>query len=132
VASIFSRIISREIPGHIVAETEEHIAILDINPNAAGHTLCIPKKETDKIFDLSEEEYMALMRFSRQVALALEKVVPCKRIGMSVIGLEVPHVHVHLIPLQEMAQATFGQKASLSSAEFDDLRKRIATAYQGL
>jgi len=132
VASIFSRIIAREIPGHIVAETEEHIALLDINPNAPGHTLCIPKKENDKIFDLSEEEYMALMQFSRQVALALEKVIPCKRIGMSVIGLEVPHVHVHLIPLQEMAQATFGQKASLSSDEFDDLRQRIAAAYQGL
>ena len=131
MASIFTRIINREIPGYIVAEEEDFIAILDINPNTKGHTLCIPKKETDQLFDLSEDEYSSLMRFSRKVALALAKVVPCKRIGMSVIGLEVPHVHVHLIPLQEMAHATFQQKASLTQEEFEQTSAAIAEAYAG-
>ena len=99
MASIFTKIINREIPGHIVHEDNRHIAILDINPNTKGHTLCIPKEEVDRIFDLSEEAYLDLMAFSRTVAIALEKAVPCERIGVSVIGLEVPHVHVHLLSL---------------------------------
>ena len=125
MSSIFSKIVAGEIPCHKVAEDEQHLAFLDINPNAVGHTLCIPKKETDKLFDLSEEEYTALMAFSRKVALALEQAVPCKRIGLSVIGLEVPHAHVHLIPLHNMANATFGEKVSQSPAELTETAQKI-------
>jgi len=125
MASIFTKIINREIPGHIVAEDNSHIAILDINPNAKGHTLCIPKKEVNKIFDLPEQEYLDLMAFSRKVAIALEKAVPCERIGVSVIGLEVPHVHVHLIPLNTMEDARFIKKESLSQNDFEELINEI-------
>jgi histidine triad (HIT) family protein len=125
MASIFTKIIAREIPGHIIHENEQHIAILDINPNTEGHTLCIPKKEVNKIFDLSESEYLDLMSFSRKVAIALEKAVPCKRIGVSVIGLEVPHVHVHLIPLQNMDDIRFEKKVSLNSEDFKILIEKI-------
>lgn len=121
MASIFTKIIDREIPGHIVAEDAHHIAILDINPNTIGHTLCIPKREVNKIFDLEEQEYMNLMSFSRRVAIALEKAVDCKRIGVSVIGLEVPHVHVHLIPLSDMEDARFIKKVTLSDEAFKSL-----------
>ncbi|MCC4211690.1 HIT family protein [Leeuwenhoekiella parthenopeia] len=126
--SIFTKIINREIPGHIVAEDDKHIAILDINPNAKGHTLCIPKKEVNKLFDLSETDYMELMAFSRKVALGLEKVVDCKRIGVSVIGLEVPHVHVHLIPLTTMEDARFLNKMAMSSEELAALAQEINEA----
>lgn len=125
MSSIFSKIIAGEIPCHKVAEDEHHLAFMDINPNAVGHTLCIPKKETDKLFDLAEEEYMALMAFSRKVALAVEQAVPCKRIGLSVIGLEVPHAHVHLIPLQNMADANFGRKLSQSPEELAETANKI-------
>ena len=124
--SIFAKIITGELPAYKVAEDEQNLAFLDINPNAKGHTLCIPKKETDKLFDLSQEEYTALMDFSRKVALGLEKAVLCKRIGMTVIGLEVPHAHVHLIPLQSMADATFGKKERFSSEEMQSLATSIA------
>lgn len=124
--SIFTKIVSGELPAYKVAEDEQHLAFLDINPNAKGHTLCIPKKETDKLFDLSQAEYIALMHFSRKVAFGLEKAVPCQRIGMTIIGLEVPHVHVHLIPLQSMADATFGKKEHFSSEEMQALAKNIA------
>ena len=126
MATIFTKIINREISGHIVAETEQHIAILDINPNAKGHTLCIPKKEVNKIFDLSEEDYLSLMRFSRQVAVALEKTVSCERVGLSVIGLEVPHVHVHLIPLNSMEDARFIRKTPMSDQELQALSLAIS------
>ena len=129
--SIFSKIISGELPAYKVAEDEQHLAFLDINPNAKGHTLCIPKKETNKLFDLSQQEYTDLMHFSRKVALGLEKAVPCQRIGMTVIGLEVPHVHVHLIPLQSMADATFGKKESFSSEEMQALAQHIAACVKG-
>lgn len=128
MSSIFTKIINREIPGHIVAEDDKHIAILDINPNAKGHTLCIPKKEINKIFDLEEQEYLDLMRFSRKVAIALEKAVPCKRVGVSVIGLEVPHVHVHLIPLQDMDDIRFEKKVSLTDKAFKELISDIKKA----
>lgn len=126
MASIFTKIINGEIPCYKVAEDANFIAFLDINPNAKGHTLCVPKKEVDKIFDLDEETYLDLMKFSRRVALALEKTVNCKRIGMSVIGLEVPHVHVHLIPLNDMKDATFSSKTTLSEEEFKTLASSIA------
>ena len=125
MSSIFSKIIAGEIPCYKVAEDDNHLAFLDINPNAVGHTLCIPKKETDKLFDLPESEYTALLQFSRKVALALEKAVPCNRVGLSVIGLEVPHVHVHLIPLQSMSDATFKNKASQTPEEFVNTAQSI-------
>lgn len=128
MASIFTKIINREIPANIVYEDDKHIAILDVNPNTEGHTLCIPKKEVNKIFDLEEEEYLALMRFSRKVALGLEKTVSCKRIGMSVIGLEVPHVHVHLLPLSKMDDARFTSKVTLKDEEMSDLANKIGKA----
>ena len=129
MSSIFTKIIRKEIPAHIVAETEDCIAFLDVNPNAAGHTLCVPKKEVDKITELSEADYMSLMRFSMRVAKAVEVAVSCKRVGFTVIGLEVPHVHVHLIPLNSMADATFGKKESLSQEEFSQLATQSAAAY---
>ena len=128
MASIFSKIIAGEIPCYKIAEDEKHIAFLDVNPNAKGHTLCVPKKEEVKLFDLDAEAYADLMKFSRTIALKLRKAVPCKRIGMSVLGLEVPHVHVHLIPLNHMNDATFGKKESLSKDEMQALAQHIASS----
>ncbi|MHA7863153.1 HIT family protein [Flagellimonas marinaquae] len=125
MASIFTKIINGDIPSYKIAEDEYNFAFLDINPNAKGHTLCVPKKEVDKIMDLDEESYMRLMAFSRKVGVALEKAVPCKRVGISVIGLEVPHVHVHLIPLQSMANATFQHKEELTKEEFEAVAEAI-------
>lgn len=125
MASIFTKIVKGEIPCYKVAETDDFLAFLDVNPNAKGHTLCIPKKEVDKIFDLDEATYNGLMSFSRKVAIALEKVIPCKRIGVSVIGLEVPHTHVHLIPLQSMEDARFIKKVSLTPEEFQEIARAI-------
>jgi len=126
MASIFSKIIAGEIPCYRITEDEKHLAFLDINPNAEGHTLCIPKIEVDQLFDLSKEDYAALMLFSRKVAQALKKTVPCQRIAMSVIGLEVPHAHVHLIPLNAMEDVTFGKKVQLDPMAMQGLAKRIA------
>ena len=125
MASIFTKIIEGEIPCHKIAEDHKFIAFLDINPNAKGHTLCVPKKEVNKIFDLGEQDYLQLMQFSRQVAKALEKTVACKRIGVSVIGLEVPHVHVHLIPINEMRDMTFQHKVEMSQQELASLALEI-------
>lgn len=118
MASIFTKIVNGDIPCYKVAETEDFLAFLDVNPNAKGHTLCIPKREVDKIFDLDEATYTGLMQFSRKVAIAIEKTIPCKRVGVSVIGLEVPHVHVHLIPLNTMEDARFINKVALTEDEF--------------
>ncbi len=126
MASIFTKIISGEIPSYKVAEDDQFIAFLDVNPNAKGHTLCVPKHEINKIFDMEQEHYLALMQFSRKVAKAIEKTVPCKRIGMAVIGLEVPHVHVHLIPLQEMDDMRFERKVKLEKQEFEEIARSIA------
>jgi histidine triad (HIT) family protein len=125
MSSIFKKIIDGEIPCYKVAEDENFLAFLDVNPNAKGHTLCIPKQEIDKFFDIEEDLYLGLMQFSKKVAIALEKTVPCKRIGMAVIGLEVPHAHVHLIPLNEMGEMTFKHKVSLTKEEFEALAKKI-------
>lgn len=124
--TVFTKIINGEIPCYKVAEDERFLAFLDINPNAKGHTLCIPKTEVNKILDLDEETYVALMKFSRKVGKALEKTVDCKRIGMTVIGLEVPHVHVHLIPLNEMKDATFQRKVKMTDEEFSSLATAIS------
>ena len=128
--SIFTKIISGEIPSYKIAEDENYFAFLDINPNAKGHTLVIPKREENRLFDLSKEEYDGLMSFSYRVAKALEKAVPCKRVGMSVIGLEVPHVHVHLIPLNAMADIQFQQKVKLSKEEFIELAREISSNFE--
>ena len=126
MSTLFSKIISGEIPSYKVAENEDFIAFLDINPNAKGHTLCVPKKEVNKIFDLDDETYLKLMSFSKKVAKGLESVVNCKRIGMAVVGLEVPHVHVHLIPLHTMDDMRFEKKVSLTEDEFQELAKLIS------
>ncbi|HMB65193.1 MAG TPA: HIT family protein [Eudoraea sp.] len=125
MGSIFSKIIKGEIPCYKIAEDENFLAFLDINPNARGHTLCVPKKEVDKIMDLDEETYMGLMAFSRKVGRAIETAVPCKRVGLTVIGLEVPHVHVHLIPLNSMKEAVFLHKVSLTADEFKAIAENI-------
>ena len=125
MASIFTKIINGEIPCYKVAETDDFLAFLDVNPNAKGHTLCIPKKEVDKIFDLDEATYNGLMSFSRKVAIAIEKTIDCKRVGVSVIGLEVPHVHVHLIPLNSMEDARFINKVSMTKEDFESTAKAI-------
>lgn len=125
MATIFTKIVKGEIPCYKVAETKDFLAFLDVNPNAKGHTLCIPKIEVDKLFDLDEVTYIGLMEFARSVAIALEKAVPCKRIGVSVIGLEVPHTHVHLIPLNSMEDARFISKVKMEKEEFEVLAKKI-------
>ena len=125
MGSIFTKIVNGEIPCYKVAETEDFLAFLDVNPNAKGHTLCIPKKEVDKIFDLDEATYNGLMSFSRKVGKAVEKTIDCKRVGITVIGLEVPHVHVHLIPLNSMDDARFINKTSLTKEEFEATAKAI-------
>jgi len=126
MSSIFTKIINGEIPAYKVAEDDNYLAFLDVNPNAKGHTLCIPKQEVDKIFDMDEDQYLGLMQFSRKVAKAIEKTVPCKRVGVAVIGLEVPHTHVHLIPLNEMDEMRFVNKVKLEKEEFEALAKAIA------
>jgi histidine triad (HIT) family protein len=123
--SVFTKIINGEIPCYKIAEDDDFFAFLDINPNAEGHTLCIPKKEVDKIMDLDEATYLGLMAFSRKVGLAIETAIDCKRVGMTVIGLEVPHVHVHLIPLNGMGDATFQNKVSLTEEEFEEVTEKI-------
>ena len=125
MASIFTKIILGEIPCFKIAEDEFFIAFLDVNPNSKGHTLCVPKKEINKLFDLDEETYMGLMVFSRKVAKALEKAVECKRVGVEVVGVEGPHVHVDLIPLNEMKEMTFQHKVSMTSEEMESLAKRV-------
>ncbi|SHL53769.1 HIT family protein [Flavobacterium saccharophilum] len=123
--SIFTKIVNGEIPSYKIAEDDNYLAFLDVNPNAKGHTLCIPKQEIDKIFDMEDELYLGLMKFSKKIAIALEKTVPCKRVGMAVVGLEVPHAHVHLIPLNHMDEMRFHNKVSLSKEEFEALAKSI-------
>ena len=125
MSSIFTKIINGEIPCYKITENENFLAFLDVNPNAKGHTLCIPKQEINKIFDIEDDLYLGLMAFSKKVAVALEKTVPCKRVGMAVIGLEVPHAHVHLIPLNEMDEMRFQNKVSLTKEEFEVLAKAI-------
>ena len=127
MSSIFTKIINGEIPCYKIAENENFLAFLDVNPNAKGHTLCIPKQELNKIFEMEDDLYIGLMQFSKKIAVALEKTVPCKRIGMAVVGLEVPHVHVHLIPLNEMDELRFQNKVSLSKDEFEALAESIKT-----
>ena len=126
MASIFSKIASGEIPCHKIAESEKYLAFLDVFPLAKGHTLVIPKKETDYIFDIEDEEFSGLQLFSKKVAKAIEKAVPCKRIGVAVIGLEVPHAHIHLIPLNTVSDINFSRpKLNLSKEELEEIAEKI-------
>ena len=120
-----TKIIRGEIPCYKVDETEDCLAFLDINPNSYGHTLCILKKEVDYIFDLSDEEFLSLMKFSKRVALAIKKSVDCKRVAMSVVGLEVPHVHVHLIPINNMNDLNFSNNLGLEKISFEQVCNKI-------
>ncbi|WKK66318.1 HIT family protein [Lutimonas zeaxanthinifaciens] len=130
MSTLFTKIINGEIPSYKVAENDHYFAFLDINPNSKGHTLVVPKKEDDKIFDLNEDEYLQLMRFSYKVAKAIERAVPCERVGMTVIGLEVPHVHVHLIPLHTMADANFSKKEELTRELFQEIAYEISRNFK--
>ena len=125
MSSIFTKIIRGDLPCYKIDETDDCFAFLDINPNKKGHTLCILKKEIDYIFDLNSEDYEKLMNFSRKIAIALKKSVNCKRIGLSVVGLEVPHVHVHLIPLDLMSDMNFSRSVKLNDSEFKSIVKKI-------
>ena len=130
MASIFTRIINREIPGHIVAEDERYIAFLDINPMTIGHTLVVPKKEVDYLFDLDDDTLAGMNVFSKKVAIAIKKAVPCARIGVEVIGLEVPHAHVHLIPMNRTEDLNFMRpKLKPSKEELTEVAERIRKAF---
>ena len=131
--SIFSKIISREIPGHIVAEDDQFIAFLDIVPLVMGHVLVVPKKEVDYIFDIDDEALGAIHVFAKKVAYAIKQAIPCKRIGVAVIGLEVPHAHVHLIPMNTVGDINFSrQKLNPTSAELAETASLIRKAYEVL
>ena len=125
MASIFSHIISGEIPSYKIYEDKDYFAFLDINPNALGHTLCVPKKEVDQVFDLDDDNLSGLMIFSKKVARAIKKAVVCKRVGISVIGLEVPHVHIHLIPINTMDDMSFDSKIQLTQDQFTEIMNKI-------
>jgi histidine triad (HIT) family protein len=125
MSTIFSKIVRGEIPCHKIAETEDFLAFLDVFPCAVGHTLVIPKKEVDYIFDLSDDMYLGLMAFAKSIAPAIKNAVPCKRVGVAVIGLEVPHAHVHLIPLNSMADMDFGNKIKISSEVLAETAEKI-------
>jgi len=126
MATLFTKIIKGEIPSYKIAETADFYAMLDIAPNSKGHTLCIPKKEVDKLFDLDETTYNNLFSFSRKVAAAIKKTVDCERVGLAVVGLEVPHVHVHLIPLNVMGDMNFSNKVPMTPIEMEALAVKIA------
>lgn len=127
MASIFSRITAGEIPSYKVVEDDRHYAFLDINPMAEGHTLVIPKREVDYLFDLPADEYAALMEFARKVALKVKKAMPCKRVGVAVLGMEVPHAHIHLVPLQTEADLDFrAPKKQLSPERMQAIAEAIA------
>ena len=125
MSSVFTKIIKGEIPCYKVDETEDCLAFLDINPNSYGHTLCVLKKEIDYIFDLSDEEFLSLMKFSKRVALGIKKSVDCKRVAMSVVGLEVPHVHVHLNPINNMNDLNFSNNLELEKISFEQVCNKI-------
>jgi histidine triad (HIT) family protein len=126
MASIFSRIVKGEIPCYKIAEDARYFAFLDISPLAKGHTLVIPKKETDYLFDIDDKELADIMPFAKKIAKAIEKAVPCKRIGVVVIGLEVPHAHIHLIPINQIGDTNFSNpKLKLEKEEFDAIAEKI-------
>lgn len=125
MSSVFSKIVNGEIPCYKIDEDDKCLAFLDINPNSYGHTLCILKKEVDYIFDLKDQDYISLMSFSKKIANAIKKSVSCKRIAMSVVGLEVPHVHVHLIPINKMEDLNFSNNLNLEKQSFEEICFKI-------
>ena len=128
--SIFSRIVAGEIPCYKVAEDENFLAFLDISPLVKGHTLVIPKKETDNIFDIESEEYQNLWSFAKKVSIAIKKAIPCVRVGVTVIGLEVPHAHIHLIPINSMDDMNFARpKLQLSREQMHEIASSIAKEF---
>ncbi len=131
MSSVFTKIVKGEIPSYKIAETEDYYAFLDINPLAKGHTLVIPKKEIDYLFDIEDSYYAGLMVFAKKIARAIEKVVPCKRMGMTVIGLEVPHAHIHLIPINTIYDMDFKQpKLKFTDEEFEKIAADIRKAME--
>ncbi|MHA6248150.1 HIT family protein [Pontibacter sp. CAU 1760] len=130
-ATIFTKIVNGEIPAYKVAEDDRYLAFLDVFPTTKGHTLVIPKQQIDYLFDLDDELYLGLMAFAKKVALAVEKAVPCKRVGVAVVGLEVPHAHVHLIPLNSMQDMNFANKQQFSQEVFEAVAQKIKAAYEG-
>ena len=129
MASIFTRIINGEIPCYKIAETADYFAFLDISPCAPGHTLVVPKQETDYLFDLDDALYLGLMQFAKNISIALQKAVPCQRIGLTVIGLEVPHAHVHLIPINSMADMDFNHKIKMKPEELAAIADKIRAEF---
>ena len=125
MSSIFSKIVNGEIPCYKIDEDDKCLAFLDINPNSQGHTLCILKREEDYIFDLKDDEYVSLMNFSKKIAKAIKKSVNCKRVAMSVVGLEIPHVHVHLIPINKMKDLNFSNNLDLDKNSFEEVCNKI-------
>ena len=125
MSSIFSKIVNGEIPCYKIDEDDKCLAFLDINPNSQGHTLCILKREEDYIFDLKDDEYVSLMNFSKKIAKAIKKSVNCKRVSMAVVGLEVPHVHVHLIPINKMGDLNFSNNLDLDKNSFEEVCNKI-------
>ena len=131
MASIFTKIVNGEIPSYKIAEDENYYAFLDIFPLAKGHTLVIPKIETDYLFDLDDQTLSGLSVFAKRVAKAIDKTIPCKRVGVVVLGLEVPHAHIHLIPLNSEADASFSKpKLKLSETEFKEIAQKISAAFE--
>lgn len=129
MASIFSRIINGEIPSYKIAEDENYLAFLDINPLAKGHTLVIPKKEVDNLFDLDEQLYVGLCLFAKKIAKAIEKTIPCAKVGVAVIGLEVPHAHIHLVPINGVFDIDFQKpKLKFTQLEFTEIASYISSA----
>lgn len=132
MSTIFSKIAAGEIPSYKVASDDKHFAFLDINPVAPGHVLVIPRKEDDYIFNLDCEEYLSLMEFARKVAKAIEAAMPCKRVGLAVIGLEVPHVHIHLVPINSEADMNFSKKIQLPAIEMEAIAKSISEKFDAM
>ena len=129
MASIFTKIINREIPAYIIDENEDFIAFLDVFPLAKGHTLVVPKKEVDYIFDLDEQTYIGLQKFAKKIALKVEKAITCERIGVAVIGLEVPHTHIHLVPINNVSDIDFSRpKLKFTESEFKSIQEKIIAA----
>ncbi len=133
MATIFTKIIKGEIPSHMIAEDSSYYAFLDINPLAKGHALVIPKVESDYILDMDDNDLAGLVIFAKKIGIAIEKIVPCKRMGLTVIGLEVPHTHIHLIPINSIYDMDFKQpKLSFSNDEFQELASQISSVYKSL
>jgi len=131
MATIFTRIVNGEIPSYKVAESDKFYAFLDINPLAQGHTLVIPKRETDYIFDIEDQEYQELFLFAKRVAAAIKKAIPCKRVGVAVLGMEVPHAHIHLVPMQSEGDMDFRkEKLSLTPDTFKEIAEKISSSFE--